>query len=220
MPEPLIIAVDGPAASGKGTLSRRLASLYGLRYLDTGRLYRGVAWQVLQRGLDPRNEAEAAEAARSFDAATLDTPELRTPEVGRAASLVAVHEPVRAALLDFQRDFGRQLPGAILDGRDIGTVIFPDAAVKLYVTASMEERARRRFEEARAQDPTLTLEDMTEQIRRRDERDQGRAAAPMKPAADAHLLDTTSLDIDAAFAAACRVIDRALEEDQRFSIRT
>jgi cytidylate kinase len=220
MSDALVIAVDGPAASGKGTLSRRIARLYGLRYLDTGRLYRGVAWMVLQSDRDPRSETEAAEAAARIDPAALDAPELRTAEVGRAASLVAVHQPVRDALFDFQRNFGAELPGAVIDGRDIGTVIFPDAPVKIFVTASTEERARRRFEELRQQDSSLTMSAMIDQIKRRDERDRGRDAAPMRPAADAHLLDTTSLDIDATFAAACRVIDRALKGDERFSIRT
>jgi cytidylate kinase len=210
MTKPLIIAVDGPAASGKGTLSRRLASLYGLRHLDTGRLYRGVAWMLLRDDRDPRDETEAEAAARAFDEAALDLPELRSAEVGRAASLVAVHPGVRTALLDFQRGFGRNPPGAVIDGRDIGTVIFPDAPAKLYITASVEERARRRFEELRAQDTNLTMASMIEQINRRDDRDRGRTVAPMRPAGDAHLLDTTDLTIDETFAAACRYIDRVV----------
>ncbi|MEE4208930.1 MAG: (d)CMP kinase [Parvularcula sp.] len=211
MSDPIIIAVDGPAASGKGTLSRRLSSLYGLRYLDTGRLYRGVAWMLLSSDRDPRNASEAEEAAARFDASALESPELRTAEVGRAASLVAVHPGVRSALLEFQRSFGKPMPGAVIDGRDIGTVIFPDAPVKLYITASTEERARRRFEELRAQDSNLTMASMIEQIQRRDERDRGREVAPLRPANDAYLLDTTDMTIDQTFAAACRHIDRTLE---------
>ncbi|MEO1659075.1 MAG: (d)CMP kinase [Pseudomonadota bacterium] len=220
MSKALVVAVDGPAASGKGTLSRRIARVYGIRYLDTGKLYRGVGWMMISQGFDPTDAVKAEEAARALDPETVDRSELRTHEAGRAASVVAAHPGVRAALLDFQRSFAAEPPGAVLDGRDIGTVICPDAPVKLFVTATVEERAKRRYKELQEQDPSLSLEAVVEQIKRRDERDQSRDAAPMKPAADAHLLDTTSLDIDAAFAAACRVIDKALEEDERFSIRT
>ncbi|MEM9810998.1 MAG: (d)CMP kinase [Pseudomonadota bacterium] len=220
MPQPIIIAVDGPAASGKGTLSRRVAKLYGLRYLDSGKLYRGVGWAMLSQGLDPADEAKAEDTARTLDPEAVESPQLRSHEAGRAASIVAAFPGVRAQLLHFQRSFADEGRGAVLDGRDIGTVIFPDAPVKLFVTASPEERARRRFAELQDQDPSLTLDTVIGQIKRRDERDQNRQVSPMKPASDAHLLDTTSLDIDAAFAAACRVIDKALEEDPRFSIRT
>ncbi|MEM0928535.1 MAG: (d)CMP kinase [Pseudomonadota bacterium] len=220
MSEPLVIAVDGPAASGKGTLSRRIARVYGIRYLDTGKLYRGVGWMMISQGIDPTDADKAEQAAHALDPQTVDRSELLTHEAGRAASLVAAHPGVRDALLSFQRSFAAQAPGAVLDGRDIGTVICPDAPVKLFVTASTEERARRRHKELQDQDPSLSLEAVIDQIKRRDERDQSRDAAPMKPAVDAHLLDTTSLDIDAAFAAACRVIDKALEEDERLSIRT
>ncbi len=220
MSNSLVIAVDGPAASGKGTLSRRIAKVYGLRYLDTGKLYRGVGWTMISQGLDPNDPEKAEETALTLDPETVDRAELRTQEAGRAASVVAAHPQVRQALWTFQRTFASQEPGAVLDGRDIGTVICPTAPVKLFVTASVEERARRRHKELQDQDPSLSLETVIDQIKRRDERDQSRSVAPMKPAADAHLLDTTSLDIDAAFAAACRVIDKALEEDKRFSIRT
>lgn len=209
MGAPLIIAVDGPAASGKGTLSRRIASLYGVRYLDTGRLYRGVAWMMLQRDLDPRDAERAAETASTFDPGDLETAELRTAEVGRAASLVAVHEGVRKALFDFQRRYGLTPPGAVLDGRDIGTVIFPDATVKLFITASAEERARRRFEELRTSDDSVTYEVTLEELRRRDERDQSRAEAPLLPAAEAEVIDTSKLTPDEVLARASRIIDNA-----------
>lgn len=210
-----MIAVDGPAASGKGTLSRRLASLYGLRYLDTGRLYRGVALMMLKGGFDPTDENAATRTARAFDPDTLDTAELRTAEVGRAASHVAVHAGVREALMEFQRDFGNTPPGAILDGRDIGTVIFPDAPVKLYITASVEERARRRYEELRVQDPSLSLDAVTAELRRRDERDQGREEAPLRPAAEAELIDTSKLTPEEVLARATRIIDQAIARQRQ-----
>ncbi|MEM9838075.1 MAG: (d)CMP kinase [Pseudomonadota bacterium] len=207
----LVIAVDGPAASGKGTLSRRLANLYGLKHLDTGRLYRGVAWLMLKDGLDPRSAEAAAKVAESFDPGALDNAELRSAEVGRGASLVAVHPEVRDALFAFQRRFGETPPGAVLDGRDIGTVIFPDAQVKFYITASVEERGRRRFEELRAGDPNLTLEAVTDQLRRRDERDQNRAEAPLKPAPDAELIDTSKLNPEEVLGRAARIIDNTMK---------
>lgn len=210
MSDALIIAVDGPAASGKGTLSRRLASLYGLRYLDTGRLYRGVAWLMLRDGLDPNDEDAATSVARAFDPTELETAELRTGEVGRIASRVAVHAGVRSALFEFQQAFGREAPGAVLDGRDIGTVIFPDAAVKLFITASVEERARRRYDELKVQDPSLTLETVTDELRRRDERDQSREEAPLIPAADAELIDTSKLTPEEVLARASRFVDQAV----------
>ncbi len=211
MGKALIIAVDGPAASGKGTLSRRIASLYGLRYLDTGRLYRGVAWLMLQRDLDPRDPERATETAQAFDPSDLETAELRTAAVGRAASLVAVHEGVRQALFEFQRRYGLTEPGAVLDGRDIGTVIFPDATVKFFVTASPEERARRRYEELRASDDSVTYDLTLEELRRRDERDQNRAEAPLLPAAEAEVIDTSKLSPDEVLARASRIIDNAVE---------
>ena len=211
---PLVVAVDGPAAAGKGTLSRRLGGYYSLAYLDTGALYRGVGWLMLREGLDPRNADDAAETARRFRIEVLENADIRTGDVARAASVVAVQPEVRAALLDYQRDFAAAPPrgarGAVLDGRDIGTVVCPDAEVKLFVTASPECRAERRWLELKLADPHLPLDAVLEDIKRRDQRDAGRAAAPLRPARDAHLLDTTSLSIDAAFAAARRVIDRAL----------
>ncbi|WP_031551437.1 (d)CMP kinase [Parvularcula oceani] len=212
----MVIAVDGPAAAGKGTLSRRLSGYYGLAYLDTGTLYRGVGWLMLSQGLDPRNAEDAAATARDFTLEKVADADIRTGDVGKAASVVAVQPAVRAALLDYQRNFaceGRPgARGAILDGRDIGTVVCPDATVKLFVTASDEARAERRWRELQVGDPGISLNQVLDDIRRRDARDSSRAEAPLRPAPGAHLLDTTSLSIDAAFAAACRVIDRALED--------
>jgi cytidylate kinase len=203
----MIIAIDGPAASGKGTLAKRLAAHYGLPHLDTGLLYRAVARHVLdaKARLD---DAEAAErAAEALTADDLDDAHLRDEGMGDAASIVSAHPGVRERLLAFQRDFAAQLPGAVLDGRDIGTVVCPLAEVKLFITATAEERARRRHLElvgrGMAADFTAILED----IRRRDERDRSRATAPLKPAADALTLDTTSLDADAAFRAALALVD-------------
>lgn len=215
MPMPFVIAVDGPAASGKGTLSRRLANYYGLAYLDTGMLYRGVGWCLLNSSVDPRDEAAASATARAFALDQIDGANIRTADVGKAASVVAAQPAVRAALLDFQRDFAVSPPGhvrgAVLDGRDIGTVVCPDALVKLYVTATPEVRAERRWKDLRSQDPSATLEGTLEDIQRRDARDSGREAAPMRPATDAEFMDTTSLNPDAAFARACRFVDQALD---------
>ncbi|WP_410795901.1 (d)CMP kinase [Parvularcula sp. LCG005] len=212
----MIIAVDGPAASGKGTLSRRIASYYELAYLDTGTLYRGVGWVMLSKNLDPGDEAAAGETARSFSLEQIAGADIRTPDVGRAASRVAALPVVRAALLDFQRQFAAKPPhgaaGAVLDGRDIGTVVCPDALVKFYITAAPEERARRRHEELRQRDGGLSYEMTLEDIKRRDARDSGRETAPMRPAADAQFIDTTKLDADAVFARACRFIDNAIED--------
>lgn len=201
-----VIAVDGPAAAGKGTLSRRIAAELGLPHLDTGLLYRAVGRRVLdQPGADPRDASVAEQAARTLAEADLARGDLRTPEADAAASAVATIPGVRAALVDFQRAFGTR-NGAVLDGRDIGTVIFPDAAVKLFVTASPEARAERRWKELDgrgvAADPARVLED----IRRRDAQDAGRTVAPLRPADDAVVIDTTDLDADAAFAAAMRVV--------------
>lgn len=212
---PFVIAVDGPAASGKGTLSRRLANYYGLAYLDTGMLYRGVGWLLLNKSADPRDEAAAAAVANEFDLRQIEGANIRTADVGKAASVVAAHTDVRAALLDFQRNFSISPPGrvrgAILDGRDIGTVICPDALVKFYVTATPEVRAERRWKDLRAHDPSATLERTLEDIKRRDARDSGRDSAPMRPAPDAEFMDTTAMDPDTAFARACRIVDQALE---------
>jgi CMP/dCMP kinase len=206
----MIIAIDGPAASGKGTIGKRVAVHYRLAYLDTGSLYRAVARDTMARGDDPANEVAAAVSAERLDPSTLDDPRLRDPGLGEAASLVAKHATVRAALLAYQRQFARAEQGAVLDGRDIGTVICPDAEVKLFVTATPEERARRRYLELKQSSVAVSEQEVLADIRRRDERDAGRAVAPLRKAPDAYLLDTTNLDIDAAFKAAIDLIDAAL----------
>jgi cytidylate kinase len=202
----MIIAIDGPAASGKGTLARRLANHLGFTCLDTGLLYRAVARDVRAAGIALDDEAAAAQCARSLDPDSLDDPGLRLPGVGEAASIVARFPSVRAALLEFQRSFARRPPGAILDGRDIGTVVCPDADVKIFVTADVEERARRRFEEERARGQVVTYDHVLDVIRKRDERDSERTEAPMKAAADAILVDTTRLSPDEAFARILEII--------------
>jgi cytidylate kinase len=206
----MIIAIDGPAASGKGTIAKRVAAHYGLVYLDTGTLYRAVARDTLARGRDPADAAEALKSANALDPSTLGDPSLRKPGLGEAASLVAKHPEVRKELLAYQRSFTCAKQGAVLDGRDIGTVICPDADVKLFVTATPEERARRRYLELEQAGTAVSEAEVLSDIRRRDERDKHRAAAPLRKAPDAHLLDTTNLDIDAAFKAAIELIDAAL----------
>ncbi len=193
----MIIAVDGPAASGKGTIARALARHYGLPHLDTGLLYRAVAATVLREDLDPAKEADAVSAC-SFEDYLLDDPWLRTDEVGKAASVVSAHPLVRAALLLRQKKFAQQPGGAVLDGRDIGTVIAPDADVKLFVKATPMIRAQRRHLELRKQGVLTSLDKVLADIRARDERDSKRASAPMLQAPDAVLLDTSFLSIDAA----------------------
>ncbi len=210
-----VIALDGPAASGKGTLARRLSDQYAFAYLDTGTLYRGVAWTMLQSDLDPADEARAAATARDYDHAAVEGADIRTRAVSAASSVVAKNPGVRAALLDYQRRFAKAPPGgvrgAILDGRDIGTVVCPDAAVKFFVTANAAVRAHRRWLELVEARPDLTEVAVYKDLLERDARDAGRADAPMTRADDAELLDTTHLSIDAAFAAARRVIDGALQ---------
>jgi cytidylate kinase len=204
----MIIAIDGPAASGKGTLARLIAVHYRLAYLDTGMLYRAVARDVLAAGAALEDAEAAATAASGLDPATLDDQSLKDRGVGDAASIVAKHPAVRTALLDYQRTFARK--GAVLDGRDIGTVVCPDADAKIFVVADQRVRARRRYEELAAKGEPVTFESVLEVIRRRDERDAARDTAPMKPAADADLLDTTDLDINAAFDAAVALIERKI----------
>ena len=204
----MIIAIDGPAASGKGTLGKRLAAHYGLRHLDTGLLYRAVAKALLDAGHSPSNQARAVAAADAIDPASFDEIALKGHAVGEAASLVSAIPDVRAALLAFQRNFAGRPPGAVLDGRDIGTVICPNAEVKIFVTASPQVRARRRMLEIQGRGGRADEAEILADILRRDERDTTRAAAPLKQAADAHLLDTTSLDADAAFQAAVELVDR------------
>jgi cytidylate kinase len=205
----MIIAIDGPAASGKGTLGKRLAAHYGLRHLDTGLIYRAVAQLVLESGHPVSDRAAAIAAARSLDPSRLDDSVLKTDDVGNLASIVSAIPEVRAALLSFQRDFAAQRPGAVLDGRDIGTVIAPDADVKIFLTASPPERARRRVNDHRGRGLAVDEATILADIEKRDERDANRAVAPFKPAPDAHLLDTTHLDIDAAFRAAIDIVEAA-----------
>lgn len=214
---PIVFAVDGPAASGKGTLARALASHFGFHYLDTGALYRAVALTILDQGLDPHDEGTAIKAAEILDIDAVDDDRLRTHQVSEAASVVAAMPGVRAAILDFQRTFAKKLPGAILDGRDIGTVVCPDAAVKLYVSASPETRANRRFLELKAKGEEVTEAGILADVAARDTRDANRAHSPLKPATDAHLLDTSNLSIEAAFRAALDVIEHILppEADTR-----
>jgi CMP/dCMP kinase len=203
----MIIAIDGPAASGKGTLGKLLAGHYGLRHLDTGLIYRAVAKAVLDAGHSPDDQARAVAAAEALDPGRFGEPALKRQAVGEAASLVSAIPEVRKVVLAFQREFGRTPPGAVLDGRDIGTVIFPDADVKIFVTATPQVRARRRAAELEQAGERINAADVLADIRRRDERDSNRAIAPLKAAPDAHLLDTTHLDIDAAFRAAIDIVE-------------
>ena len=201
----MIIAVDGPAAAGKGTLARRLAATLGLPYLDTGLLYRAVGRRVLDSGADPSDVTAALAAAVALTAADFGRADLRDPAADLAATTVAAIPEVRAALLDFQRSFG-QGAGAVLDGRDIGTVVFPDATAKLFVTASAEERARRRQAELVARGMAADYAQVLSEIRDRDARDENRPVSPLRPAADAMVLDTTVLDADAAFGMAMEML--------------
>jgi cytidylate kinase len=203
----LIIAIDGPAGSGKGTLGKRLAAHYRLRHLDTGLIYRAVAHAVLAAGKSPDDKAAAVSAARSLDPSRFDEAALKAHPVSDAASIVSAIPEVRAALFQFQRDFAAQPPGAVLDGRDIGTVICPEADVKIFVTASPEARAHRRALEFRAAGKPIDEAAVLEDIKRRDERDMHRAAAPLRRAEDAVLLDTTDFDIDAAVRAAIDIVE-------------
>ncbi|HEX4369108.1 MAG TPA: (d)CMP kinase [Rhodopila sp.] len=196
-----IIAIDGPAAAGKGTLARRLASTLGLPYLDTGLLYRAVGRRVLDGGGDPADPVAAETAARSLRPADLDRADLRGPQADAAAASVASIPAVRAALLAFQRDFATG-HGAVLDGRDIGTVIFPEASAKLFVTASVGERARRRWLELRAKDVDTDILTVEADLRQRDAKDAARSAAPLREAADAYRLDTSEMDAETAFQSA------------------
>lgn len=210
----IVIAIDGPAASGKGTLARRLASHYGFAYLDTGSLYRAVGHAVMAAGRNPADETAAVAAARALDVSRIDEKAIRTREAGEAASLVAVMQPVRDAILDFQRDFAANPPGgkkgAVLDGRDIGTVVCPDATVKFFVTARPEIRAHRRWLELKGSGSDVSEAQVLEDTKERDRRDAERATSPMRPAADAHLLDTSDLSIEAAFGEAVRIIEKSM----------
>ncbi|MEZ5817997.1 MAG: (d)CMP kinase [Hyphomicrobiaceae bacterium] len=206
----MIIAIDGPAASGKGTLAKRIAAHFGYQCLDTGLLYRAVARDVLAQGGSLEDAGLAARVAEALDIASLDDPELRSPGAGDAASVVAKFPGVRMALLGVQRRFAAQKPGAVLDGRDIGTVVCPDADIKIFVTADLAVRARRRYEELRRRGDPVTLQSVTEVLRLRDERDRSRADAPMRAATDADLLDTSEMGIEAAFEAAVELIKRKI----------
>ena len=203
----MIIAIDGPAASGKGTLACRLAVHFGLPHLDTGLLYRGVARALLDAGRSLDDPAAAEATARALDLQSLDEARLRGREMGEAASVVSAFPAVREALLHLQRRFAARGGGAVLDGRDIGTVVCPRADIKLFVTASAEVRAERRHRELLAKSESGSFEAVLADIRRRDARDSSRAAAPLRPAADAALLDTTELDAEAAFQAALNLVE-------------
>jgi cytidylate kinase len=204
----MIIAIDGPAASGKGTLARKLAAHYGLRHLDTGLLYRAVAKALLDAGFSPADEARAVAAAKAIDPARFDENALKRYDVGEAASVVSAIPGVRAALFNFQQEFAAASPGAVLDGRDIGTVICPNADVKIFVTASPVVRSRRRVLELRGRGEPADEETVLTDIIARDERDRSRATAPLMKATDAHLLDTSELDAEAAFRAALQLVER------------
>lgn len=205
-----VIAIDGPAASGKGTLARRIAAHFGFAWLDTGLLYRAVARDVLASGGSLEDESAAIAAARDLDLRSLEDAGLRSKELGEAASIVAAVPEVRTLILDYQREFARRSPGAVIDGRDIGSVVCPDADVKIFVTADVHVRADRRYRELMAKGDSTSLEDVLQMILARDRRDRERAASPLVAAADAILLDTTDLDIDAAFEAAIGLIKRKI----------
>lgn len=204
--KPLLIAIDGPAASGKGTLARRLAAHFGLPHLDTGLTYRAVGKAMLDSGQALDDSEAAIRTAQTVDLARLDRAALAVHDVGDAASKVAVIPEVRKILVEKQREFARQSSGAVLDGRDIGTVVCPDATVKLYVTASAAVRAKRRFDEELMRTGDADYEAILEDIEKRDARDMGRTDSPLKPAEDAHLLDTSNMGIEAAFSAAVSII--------------
>ena len=211
----MIVAIDGPAASGKGTLAKRVAAHYGLPHLDTGLLYRAVARDALASATDLDDAAGAARVAEALEVATLEDPDLRTAEIGEAASRVARHPAVRTVLLAYQRTFASAAQGAVLDGRDIGTVICPSADVKLFVSATPEVRALRRFLELTGRGVDISQEAVLADIRARDERDSTRGTAPLVQAKDAVLLDTSNLDIDAAFRAALDLIEAAMSRAGR-----
>ncbi|KQX54107.1 MULTISPECIES: (d)CMP kinase [unclassified Ensifer] len=204
------IAIDGPAAAGKGTLSRRIAEEYGFHHLDTGLTYRATAKALLDGGLPLDDEAVAEKVAREVELAGLDRSVLSAHAIGEAASKIAVMPAVRRALVEAQQAFSLREPGTVLDGRDIGTVVCPDAPVKLYVTASPEVRAQRRYNEITGNGQPADYQTIFEDVKMRDERDMGRADSPLRPADDAHLLDTSEMSIEAAFQAAKSLIDAAL----------
>jgi CMP/dCMP kinase len=210
----MIIAVDGPTASGKGTIAKALSAHFGVPHLDTGLLYRAVGRQVLLAGGDPGDPDDALAACR-FEDALLEDPVLRDEETGGLASRVSVHPPVREALFARQRAFATQDGGAVLDGRDIGTVIAPEAAAKLFITASVKARAHRRFLEMRERGVKVALIEIQDDLRRRDERDRNRSVAPLRPAEDAMVIDTSALDRDEAIAAAIEAVTFAMGDAKR-----
>ncbi|MEO1968158.1 MAG: (d)CMP kinase [Sphingomonadaceae bacterium] len=210
----MIIAVDGPTASGKGTIAKALAEHYGLPHLDTGLLYRAVGQQVFLKGGNPDNPDDAL-AATDFPDGLLGDPQLRSEDCGGLASRVSVHPAVRKALFERQRDFATQPGGSVLDGRDIGTVIAPDAEVKLFITASVDARAQRRFLEMRQRGIDVTLKEIAEDLRRRDERDSSRSTAPLAVAPDAMVIDTSALDKTQAIATAISAVDAQIRESSQ-----
>ncbi|MCM2473575.1 (d)CMP kinase [Rhizobium sp. CG5] len=209
----MIIAIDGPAAAGKGTLSRLIAEHYGFHHLDTGLTYRAAAKALIDAGLPLDDEDVAQKVASEVELAGLDRTVLSKHEIGEAASKIAVMPAVRRALVEAQRSFSKRAPGTVLDGRDIGTVVCPKAPVKFYVTASTEVRARRRYEEIVAGGASAEYDAIFADVKKRDERDMGRDDSPLKPADDAHLLDTSEMSIEAAFRAARDIIDAALKKE-------
>lgn len=211
----MIVAIDGPAASGKGTLARLLAAHFGYHHLDSGLLYRAVGRTLVEAGGDLDDAAAAEKVARDLDLGAIEPEKLRGDEVAAAASRVAAMPGVRAALVDLQRAFAESPPGAVIDGRDIGTVICPAAEVKLFVTAAPEVRARRRHAELTARGETVSYEEVLDDLRARDRRDAERAVSPLRAAADAHLLDTSDLSIEAAFRAAVDIVHDALRAQGR-----
>jgi CMP/dCMP kinase len=211
----MIIAIDGPAASGKGTLGKRLAQHYGYRHLDTGVIYRAVAHALLGQGADLRDEARAVQAALELDPDKFGDPALKSHMIGEAASVVSAIAKVREVLVDFQRTFAAEPPGAVLDGRDIGTVICPQADVKIFVVADAKVRARRRALEAQARGDDADEAQILADILARDERDQNRPIAPLKPAKDAYLLDNSKLDIEAGVRAAVDIVEAVRAGRQR-----
>jgi len=208
---PLIIAIDGPAASGKGTLARRLAEHFGFDYLDTGSLYRAVGLKLVYSGKDPHNREDAMHAAETIDAEDLANPRLRQERIGQAASVVSAFPEVRGALLNYQRHFAKGKKGAVLDGRDIGTVVCPNADFKFFVTATLYARAKRRHRELQGEGIEVIFESVLEDLRERDERDEKRAVAPLKPAEDAIIMDTSTLDASEVFQKACEIINQKLK---------